>query len=54
MKVLGYATSLSELVALLAERRYALGITSRDLDAAAGLADGHVSKIECGLSASAT
>jgi hypothetical protein len=47
MKVLGYVGSLPELVPLLAERRYALGITSLDLDAAAGLADGHVSKIEC-------
>jgi hypothetical protein len=49
MKVLGYVGSIPELVPLLAERRYALGITSLDLDAAAGLADGHVSKIECGL-----
>jgi hypothetical protein len=48
MKVLGYATSLSELATLLTERRYALGITSLALDAAAGLAEGQTSKIECG------
>ncbi len=49
MKVIGYAANLSELATLLAERRYALGITGLDLDAAAGLADGHVSKLECGI-----
>jgi transcriptional regulator with XRE-family HTH domain len=48
MKVIGYATSLAELVALLAERRYSLGITSTALEAAAGLAQGHLSKVECG------
>jgi transcriptional regulator with XRE-family HTH domain len=48
MKVVGSAMSLMELVALLAERRYSLGLTSRDLEEAAGLADGHLSKIECG------
>ena len=48
MKVIGFAVTLTELVALLAERRYSLGITSLALDAAAGLADGHCSKIECG------
>jgi hypothetical protein len=48
MKVLGYIGSIPELVPLLAERRYAPGITSCDLDLAAGTADGHVSKIEAG------
>jgi hypothetical protein len=48
MKVLGYVGSIPELVPLMAERRYALGITSRDLDIAAGTADGHTSKIEAG------
>lgn len=49
MNVLGYATSPAEIVALLEQRRYSLGIASRDVDTIAGLADGHCSKIACGL-----
>jgi hypothetical protein len=48
MNVLGYATSPREIVALLEKRRYALGIKQLDLDAVAGLADGHCGKIACG------
>jgi transcriptional regulator with XRE-family HTH domain len=51
MKVIGYATSPAEIVALLEQRRYALGVSQLDLDAIAGLADGHTSKIACGTKA---
>jgi hypothetical protein len=51
MQIVGYATSPAEIVALLEQRRYALGINQFDLDAIAGLADGHTSKIACGTKA---
>jgi hypothetical protein len=47
--VLGHARSATEIAKLIAHRRYQLGISSRDLDQIAGLADGHTSKNECGI-----
>jgi len=48
MNVIGFASTPDEIVALLARRRYELGMTSRAVETVAGLADGYVSKIECG------
>ena len=45
---IGYARTPGEIARILAIRRTQLGITSRQLDQIAGLADGHTSKIECG------
>ena len=46
--LVGFASSPKELAELLAKRRYQLGVASRAMDDIAGLADGHVSKLECG------
>jgi hypothetical protein len=43
------ASNHDELVALLVARRRSLGLTQVDMDALTGLADGLVSKIECGI-----
>lgn len=48
MRIIGTAKSSTEIVKLMAVRRNELGITGRQLDQIAGLADGHTSKIECG------
>ncbi len=44
--LVGYATTPREIAILLARRRYQLGITSLQIDAIAGIADGLTSKIE--------
>ncbi len=49
MRVVGECTSLSELMKLVAARRYELRIASLALDQIAGVADGYVSKLECGM-----
>ncbi|MBG0795892.1 hypothetical protein IYY11_21270 [Methylocystis sp. H62] len=49
MRVVGECTSLSELMKLVAARRYELRIASLALDQAVGVADGYVSKLECGM-----
>ena len=47
-RIVGYASDLTDLAHLFADRRKALGIPQRALDDAAGLQDGYVSKVECG------
>lgn len=49
-RVIGEAGSLEELVALFAEWRRAHGISQLELDERAGLAPGHVGKLEVGAS----
>jgi hypothetical protein len=48
LRIIGTAKSPTEIAKLMAVRRNELGITGRQLDQIAGLADGHTSKIECG------
>lgn len=49
MHVVGECSSISELMKLIAARRYELRIASLALDHAVGVADGYVSKLECGV-----
>jgi hypothetical protein len=46
MLIVEYASSFAELVDLLAERRYRLGVRQTIIDEVVGLAVGHTSKIE--------
>lgn len=47
-QLIGSATTPLEIAKLLQRRRYELGITGDALSNIAGLADRHLSKIECG------
>ena len=47
-RLIGFATTPLEIARLLQKRRYELGITGDVLSNIAGLADRHLSKIECG------
>ena len=47
-RIIGYATTPIEIAKLLQIRRYELGISGDVLGNIAGLADRHLSKIECG------
>ncbi len=47
-KLVGSATTPIEIAKLLQRRRYELGISGEALGNIAGLADRHLSKIECG------
>lgn len=47
-KLVGSATTPVEIAKLLQRRRYELGISGEALGNIAGLADRHLSKIECG------
>lgn len=47
-KYIGSATTPLEIAKLLQRRRYELGISGETLSNIAGLADRHLSKIECG------
>jgi len=48
MRVIGEVETRVDLARAFARRRVELGIGQRALDHAAGLADGHISKLECG------
>ncbi|MFO1136046.1 MAG: hypothetical protein U1E30_12785 [Rhodoblastus sp.] len=45
----GEITTCDDLRRALQRRRQLLGVTSREFDDLAGLAPGHMSKLECGL-----
>jgi predicted transcriptional regulator len=49
MQKFGEATTLKELMAIVRERRKALGITQRDFDDIAGLQPGYQGKLEAGV-----
>lgn len=49
MRVVGECRSISDVMKLVSARRYELRIASRALDDIAGVADGYVSKLECGM-----
>ncbi|MFO1101829.1 MAG: hypothetical protein U1E20_02870 [Methylocystis sp.] len=48
MRVFGEVRSISELMSVITRRRYELWIASLALDDIAGVADGCISKLECG------
>ncbi len=48
-RIIGFATTPREVVALLAQRRYALGLTQAETDYLAGTSDRYLAKVEAGM-----
>ncbi|WP_036286897.1 hypothetical protein [Methylosinus sp. PW1] len=48
MRIVGYASTPREIVALIEQRRYALGLRSLEVDDLAGVQPSYLSKAACG------